>query len=347
MVRVCVIGCGRWGPNYVRNFMELRDSEVVACCDADAQARQRMQRMWPEVPMLPDLASVLDTVDFDAGVVSTPAVTHRALVEQLLSAGKHVLVEKPLAGNLEDAEAVAQQAEASHGVVMVGHVFRYNSGVNKLRDLIYDGTVDEMRYIECVRTNLGPVRDDVSVIWDLAAHDVSIVLHLLNDMPARVSATGAAFLRSGRVDAASIACTFADGRVAYLHVSWVDPRKRRIVRVVCRSCVLEFDDMNLQEPVRVVRARLAEEPSITTFGEFQLMPRTGDITIPAVALGEPLKAECQAFLDAVAAGHRPLADVLDGVRVCALLDAAERSVAAGGAGVALEGAPREATAAAS
>ena len=330
MTRIAVIGCGRWGPNYVRNFSELPDSEVVACCDENAAALKSVASRFPNVRAHTDYRVMLAENDCDAVVIVTPATTHREIAEHCLDARKHVLVEKPLAASAEDALALARYPRANGQILMVGHIFRYNAAVNKMRDLIYDGTVGQVRYVTCVRTNLGPVRQDVSAIWDLAPHDVSIALHLLNIMPTAVSAVLGSCLQRSKGDVAFLSLLFPDGLVANIHVSWVDPKKRREVCVVGSHSMVEFDDMNLAEPLRISQRALRAEPSYTTFGEFQLVTHASSVVIPAIEMREPLKLQCEEFLNCIRLGKQPLSDVRDGYRICAILDAAERSAAQNG-----------------
>ncbi len=333
MTKIAVVGCGRWGPNYVRNFMEIPESEVAACCDQDAEAIDRLSQRYPGLRTYTDYRDMLQEGECDAVVVVTPAATHREIVQDCLGAGKHVLVEKPLAASAEDALALAQSPLADGQILMVGHIFRFNAGVNKMRELMYDGTLGELRYMSFVRTNLGPVRNDVSVIWDLAPHDLSIALHLLNNMPTEVSAVTGTYLDGSRGDTAFITTTFPNGVLTRMHVSWLDPKKRREVQVIGSNSMLEFDDMNLAEPVRISQRGLRTEPVYSTFGEFQLVAHASNVIIPVIEMHEPLKAQCEEFLNCIASGTQPLTDVWDGYRICAILKAAEASAKCGGAPV--------------
>lgn len=333
MIRLAVIGCGRWGPNYVRNFDELDTAEVVAVADPNAEALQCLGQRFPKVRLVPDYRDLLSEDLADAIVIATPAATHFEIGQACLQTGRHVLMEKPLASNSREALELARLPLAEGQVFMVGHVFRFNAAVNKMREVIYEGTLGQVRYIHCVRTNLGPVRSDVSVIWDLAPHDVSIALHLLNSMPIRVSATMGHYLKDSPGDVAFLNLGFPGGELVNIHVSWVDPQKRREVEVIGTNALVRFDDMNLSEPVRITQRSLKEVPSYTTFGEFQLVTHASEGIIPAVDLKEPLKEQCLEFLRCVAARRRPLSDVRDGYRICAILEAAEQSAAQGGAAV--------------
>jgi len=338
MTRIAVIGCGRWGPNYVRNFAELDNAEVVAVSDPNAEAVGRVKHRFPEVEPYADYRKLLQEAPCDAIVVVTPASTHREITEACLGAGKHVLVEKPLADNPGDALALARCARAPGQILMVGHIFRFNAAINKMRDLIYDGTIGQVRYIHCARTNLGPVRADVSVFGDLAPHDISIVLHLLNEMPVTVSATLATYVESGG-DLGIMRMRFESGVVAVVYVSWLDPRKRREVEVIGSNAALEFDDMNLSEPLRISQKALRAEPSYSTFGEFQFVAHASNVIIPAIEMREPLRVQCEHFLQCIQTGRQPLTDVEDGLRTCLILAAAERSAQMDGSPVALAGLP--------
>ncbi len=334
-IRLGVIGCGRWGPNYVRNFSEMTDSQVIACADPSDSALTRMRERFPGVRGYADYREMIGSDECDAVVVVTPASTHREIAQACLQAGKHVLVEKPLASTAEDAVALMECERAPEQILMVGHIFRFNSAVNRARELVYDGTLGQVRYLHFIRTNLGPVRKDVSVLWDLAPHDVSMALYLLNATPRTVSATTQAYLKT-KGDVGVISLTFGDGCLATIFVSWIDPRKQRRMDIVGSRATLQFDDMNLSEPLRICHAALHEEPSYDTFGEFQLIAHSSNVIIPTIESREPLKVQCEHFLQCIRSGKQPTADVEDGVRVCQILAAAEQSAANGGAPVEIQ-----------
>jgi predicted dehydrogenase len=294
-----------------------------------------MAERYPVLATYADYRQMLEENGCDAVVIVTPATTHRTIAEDCLAAGKHVLVEKPLAANAEDARALAEYPLADGQTLMVGHIFRFNAAINRMRDLIYEGQVGEVRYMNFVRTHLGAVRGDVSAVWDLAPHDISIALHFLNSMPESVSAVMGTYLDSSTGDVGFLTLTFPRGILAHIMVSWLDPRKRREIKVVGSTCTLEFDDMNLSEPLRIVQRGLRTAPSYRTFGEFQLVSHASNVVIPAIDMQEPLKAQCQEFLKCIGSGARPLSDVWDGYRICAILEAAHASSAQGGTPVAI------------
>ena len=336
MIRIGVIGAGHWGPNYVRNFRELDAAQMVAVADPRADARATLQQRFPDLKLYEDYRELLAEGEIDGVVVATPASTHHEIGMACLQAGKHVLIEKPLATSAAAALELAQYPLADGQIFMVGHIFRFHPGINRVRELMYEGTLGTTRYLHCVRTNLGPVRKDVSVIWDLAPHDVSIALHLFNGMPARVSATMGYYLQNSPGDVAFITLTFPGGELVNIHVSWVDPQKRREVDVIGTNALVRFDDMNVGETVRIVQRALLEVPSYSTFGEFQLVTHAGESVIPFIPPKEPLKEQCQEFLKSIQTRQQPLSDVRDGYRICAILEAAEASAKQDGAPVNIE-----------
>jgi predicted dehydrogenase len=333
MIRVGVIGAGHWGPNYIRNFREIDATQTVAAADPRAEARASLAKRFPDLQVYADYQDLLADPEIDAVVVATPATAHHEIGLACLLAGKHVLIEKPLADSAAAALELAQHPLADGQIFMVGHIFRFHPGINKVRELMYEGALGTARYIHCVRTNLGPVRQDVSVIWDLAPHDVSIALHLFNSMPVRVSATMGYYLQNSQGDVAFLTLTFPGGELVNIHVSWVDPQKRREVDVIGTNALVHFDDMNVGETVRVVQRSLREVPSYATFGEFQLVTHAGESVIPYIAPKEPLKEQCLEFLKSIMTKQQPLSDVRDGYRICAILEAAEASAKQGGAPV--------------
>jgi predicted dehydrogenase len=336
MVRIGVIGAGRWGPNYVRNFNEIDGVEVVAVADPREEALAAIGHRFPELQLLQDYHDLAGHEGIDGVIIATPARTHHEIGMACLQAGKHVLIEKPLAASAAEALELARYPLASGQIFMVGHIFRFHAGVNKVREILYEGTLGTVRYIQCVRTNLGPVRRDVSVIWDLAPHDVSIALHLFNGMPVQVSATMGHYLQGSMGDVAFVNLLFPGGELVNIQVSWVDPQKRREVEIIGTNALVRFDDMNLAEPVRIIQRSLRDVPSYTTFGEFQLVTHAAAGIIPAIDLKEPLKEQCQEFIRSIQTRKQPLSDVRDGYRICAILEAAEASAQQGGCPVAIQ-----------
>jgi predicted dehydrogenase len=327
VIRLGIVGCGQWGQNYLRNFSDMPDrATITAFADADTGRLAALQSHLPTAKASADASSVLTDPEVDGVVIATPSSTHAELVERALDAGKHVLVEKPFTLDPADATRLVAQARDARTVLLVGHVYEYNPAIERMRELLASQTLGQTYYIDSRRTNLGPIRDDVNSLWDLAPHDVSILLYLLGTVPECVSATGASFYGNGRHDVVFATLMFPKGIVGHIHVSWLDPRKVREITVVGASRMLVFDDLNSLEPVRIYDRGLSEIPSYRSFGEFQLVPRFGDITIPRIPMGEPLRRQCEHFLDCIEGRARPRSDGESGLRVVRVLAALQQSL---------------------
>jgi predicted dehydrogenase len=341
-VGIGLVGCGRWGMNYVRAFSELEGCRMVAACDLSAERLREVERRAPGIHAGTDLRELLADPDVGAVVVATDATRHFEVTRMALEAGKDCLVEKPLTTEVGEARQLRDLAAQTSRLLMVGHVFRYNAGINHLQKVIGSGALGQLEYLTFTRTNLGPIRSDVNVVWDLMTHDISILLHLLNQTPAWLSAQGASFLSSGCEDVAFATLGFDGGVVANIRASWLDPRKVREITVVGSSKMAFFNDLETQEPVRIFDKGAMREPSYETFGEFKLVTRSGDVVSPAIAASEPLKNQCQHFLRSVTTRRPVLSDASDGLRVVEVLDAVNRSIAQRGVPVALRQALAEA-----
>lgn len=326
-IGIGLVGCGRWGLNYLRAFSELDGCRVVAACDVSPDRLREAERRAPGVRTSRELHEMLAAPDVDAVVVATDATRHYEVARAALEAGKHSLVEKPMTTDVEHARQLRDLAEQRHLVLMVGHVFRYNPGINHLQKVIGSGTLGQLEYLTFTRTNLGPIRSDVNVVWDLMTHDVSILLHLLNQRPSWVSAQGASFLSSRCEDVAFATLGFDGGVIANIRASWLDPRKVREITVVGSGKMAFFNDLETNEPLRIFDKGAMREPSYETFGEFKLVTHSGEVVSPAIPATEPLKNQCQHFLQSVTA-HRPaLSDGSDGLRVVEVLVAINESIA--------------------
>ena len=334
-IGIGLVGCGRWGLNYLRAFSELDGCRVVAACDISPDRLRDAERRAPGLRTSPDLEALLGAADVDAVVVATDATRHYEVARAVLEAGKHCLVEKPMTTDIEHARQLRDLATKQGHVLMVGHVFRYNPGINHLQKVIGSGTLGQLEYLTFTRTNLGPIRTDVNVVWDLMTHDVSILLHFLNQKPSWVSAQGASFLSSRCEDVAFATLGFEGGVIANIRASWLDPRKAREITVVGSARMAFFNDLETQEPVRIFDKGAMREPSYETFGEFKLVTRSGDVISPAIPATEPLKNQCQHFLQSVIS-HRPaLSDASDGLRVVEVVVAINQSIAQRGVPVML------------
>ena len=331
MFNVAIIGCGRWGKNYVRVFDELPNSLVSACCDSSEAARSWVQQRFPDVLTSEHYKQMLDSSQIDAVVVSTPASTHYEVARECLLHSKHVLVEKPLTLSVEDSEALITIAAEKQKVLMVGHIFLYNSAIRRMKEYVSAEDFGEIYYLHATRTNLGPIREDVNAIWDLAPHDVSIFGYLLDIQPLWVSVTGAKVLRNSREDVGFITLGYPDNAIGNIHVSWIDPNKVREVVVVGSRKRIVFDDLNNLERLRIFEKGVSpSDTEVDSFGEFRFLVRDGDIISPKVEASEPLKNQCQHFLDCIENGETPVTDGKNGLDVVRVMTAIQKSLAKNG-----------------
>jgi len=330
-IRVGVVGFGYWGPNLVRNIDRLADAELVAACDLSEPNLAKLQGLYPHAATTTDMASFLADYDLDAVVVATSAPSHFALAKQVIAAGKHCYVEKPLTLKADEAAELVRMADEAGVILFVGHLMEYHSAVNWIRDYIASGDLGDVLYLYAQRLNLGKVRTEENAFWSLAPHDVSIALYLLGEAPDYVSATGAAYLNKGVHDTVFASLHFPSGKMANIHVSWLDPHKVRKLTIVGTKKMLVFDDMQATEKIWIYDKGV-EPAEALGYGE-DLRLRFGDITIPFIPMREPLAIEVQHFLDCCADGSVPRSDGRDGLRVVRVLEAVDQSMAAGGAPV--------------
>ena len=328
---VAVVGCGYWGVNYLRVLGEIGDVSSIVACDADPIRRSAVSERFRDLDVSEDLAEVLRRPDIDAVVVATTPTTHYELTRECLEAGKHVLVEKPITTRSDEAEALIRLADERDLTLAVGHTFLYNPGVEKMKSYVTNGDLGALYYMYSRRTNLGPIRDDVNALWDLAPHDVSIFNYLLDAEPAWVSAVGRTVLRDTTEDVGFVSIGYDSGVVAHIHVSWADPSKVREVVLVGSEQRILFDDTKNSEQVRVFEKGVAPyAPELTTYGEFRFSIRDGDIISPQIKISEPLKNQCRDFLESIASGRRPRSNGHTGLSVVQVMEAIDRSVAANG-----------------
>ncbi|MBI3490735.1 MAG: Gfo/Idh/MocA family oxidoreductase [Acidobacteria bacterium] len=333
-MKLALIGFGYWGPNYARVLHDLAGVKLTVVCDRSADRLAQLRARYPAVEAVQDVNDVLGRRDVDAVVVATPASTHGDVVRAALKSGRHVLVEKPMALDAASCDALCDLADSAGRVLMVGYTFLYNAGVRKMKECMAPDAFGQAYYLHATRTNLGPIRQDVSAVWDLAPHDVAIFNYLLDERPQWASAIGTRVLRNDRDDIAFATLGYKNDVVGNIHVSWADPNKvREVVAVGSRRRVV-FNDLNDVECVRVFeRGVSATDVTADSFGEFKLLVRDGDIISPKIEPSEPLKTQCMAFVDAVTTGRRPLADGRFGGHVIRALAAIEKSMRSCGAAV--------------
>jgi len=329
MIGIGLIGCGHWGPNIARSFQETGRAQVRMICEASPQRRKAVAERFPDAAISDDALEVFENPAIDAVAIATPTATHYRLAEAALKAGKHVLVEKPITLQPEDGEALGRLADQVGRVLMVGHVFLYNSTVLALRDIVTRGELGEIRHMSFVRTNLGPIRTDVNALWDLAPHDISIMALLMGGMPQTVTAYGQSYLNSGIEDVIFATFEYPNGVLANVQSSWLSPKKVRQITVVGSERMAVWDDLDMKEPIRIFDKRVDMPETWGTdnaFLAFKTMVVDGGSTVPHVPINEPLKAECEHFLDCVETGARPRSDARNGTDVVRCLEAATRSM---------------------
>ena len=329
-VRVGAIGCGYWGPNVIRNLDSLDGFELCCICDADPLRLGPVAGRYPDARATTQVGEVLADPTVEAIYFATPVSSHYELVKQALLAGKHVLVEKPLATRVEQAEELAGLAHARGLVLMVGHTFVFSPPVRKVKELIDAGQVGDIHYIETTRVNLGLFQKDASVLWDLGPHDLSILMYWLGEVPVSVSARGRSYHGGEALeDVAFVTLEFSSGVLAQVQLSWLAPSKLRRTSIVGRQRMIVYDDLEPVEKVKIYDRGVERQPA--SYGEFQLTYRSGDILIPRIDPTEPLQLECAHFVDCIRTGKVPDASPQSGVDVVRVLLAAEKSLHMNGA----------------
>ena len=322
-LRIGVAGLGYWGPNLARNFAGIDGCELAWCCDASAEARARALARFPGVRVTADLSEMLEDASLDAVALATPVSTHAELAVQVLAADKHCFVEKPLAQSVADAQRAVQAAHAAGRILMVGHLLEYHPGVRKLKELADTGELgDEIYYIYGNRLNLGKLRADENALWSLGAHDVSVVLHLAGEEPCEAVAHGQSYVRDGVEDVVFCFLRFPSGLSAHLHLSWLDPHKERRFTIVGSRRMATFDDMALEGKLTIYDKGFDEDAR--GYGEY--ITRSGDIFSPRIPNLEPLRIECEHFVECVRTGTPPRSDGESGLRVVRVLEALQESL---------------------
>jgi predicted dehydrogenase len=335
VLRIGVIGCGHWGPNHIRVFSQLRESQVAACADLDPKRINAIQEQYPGIQSFKDYRQMLADAAIDAVVISTPTGLHHPMVRDALNAGKHVLCEKPLCLLATEATDLVSLAASKSLILMTGHVFLFNTGIIKLKELLKFCEAGRIHYLRAQRTNLGPIREDVNCVFDLATHDISIFNFLLDAAPEAVSAVGGTFLQDNIEDVAFISLRYPGNVLAHIQVSWLDPKKLREIVVVGDKKMIIWDDLASAGPITIYDKGVAREPYYDDYGQFHLLSREGDITIPKVRLDEPLKLQNRYFLQCIGEGKIKMSDGPFSISVVRVLEAVSQSMKQGGATVAV------------
>ena len=328
VVRVAIVGYGYWGPNLVRNIQDLEQSQVAAIADIDVHRLQKVSKKFPSICLTSDCRDVFNNPEIDAVIIATPVSTHFDLATQALESGKHVFVEKPLASSSEECRQLIQKATDRQRVLMVGHTFEYNPAVLKIKEILDSRQIGDLHYIDAVRVNLGRYQSDGrNVIWDLAPHDISIILNWVGAMPVGISAWGQSFVQKGVEDVAFIRMNFPRGVLAHIHVSWLAPAKLRRMTLVASQKMVVYDDLENFEKIKIAD-RSAQLDSNSA--QMRVDYRLGDIVSPHVDFQEPLGRECAHFIQCINETMTPLTDGENGERVVRILEAADQSIKEGG-----------------
>ena len=322
-IKFALIGCGYWGANFLRIISNSEQATLEKVCDVDLKNLQLLANKHPLISFTDDVNQIINNPVIEAVVICTPVETHFELTEKLLLAGKHVLCEKPLTSNSEQCEYLYKLAQKQGVKLLVGHVFEYNSAIRYMAGMIEEGQIGKMLYLQLTRMGLGPVRKDVGVVFDLAAHDVAIVISLMKGMPVAVSATASCFLQEGIEDVAFIQLEFPEKVLASISVSWIDPIKQRLVKVVGAKKMLVFDDVSIGEKLRIIETGKNYQTSPGDFGSFQMSVKDGEIVIPNLQNTESLVSEFEHFIACIRGQEEPLTDALYAARVVKVLEAAQ------------------------
>jgi len=331
MTNIGIIGCGYWGPNLVRNFMSLRDCHVSMVGDLNEERLQYVQRTWPDVKTTSDYKAIVDDTEINAVVIATPVHLHYPMAFRSLSAGKHTFVEKPMADSVSDAVRLVELAERNNLTLMVGHTFIYSAPVRWIARVVDKGDLGEIQYISSRRLNLGLFQKDINVAWDLAPHDLSIILYVMKRaIPVSVCCSGKAHVAEGIEDVTSMSLDFSNGAFATIQSSWLNPNKTREMTFVGSRKMLVYNDIANNEKIKIYDKHVEVPRHYDTFGEFHYSYHYGDMLSPYLKQIEPLKVECEHFLDCVRTSAVPESDGREGLLVVRILEAASESLRTGG-----------------
>lgn len=332
-IKVGVAGCGYWGPNLVRNLRMLPDCSLKMICDLNEARLQHLKQLYPEMQTEMDYSHMLNGCNLDAIVIATHVKCHFPMAKAALLAGKHTFIEKPMAASSAECEELVEIAKKNGLVLMTGHTFLYSAVVQKIKEIIAANDIGDIRYICSRRLNLGLFQKDINVVWDLAPHDLSIILSILGELPHTVNCRGSAHVTPGVEDVTTMCLTFSHQRSAIIQNSWIDPRKVREMTIVGSKRMIVYDDLEPLEKIRVFDMRVEHPPHYDTFAEFQYSYHYGDVYAPYIKQEEPLKTECQHFLDCINYGTKPLTCGERGSELVKVLEAASKSLQLGGAPV--------------
>lgn len=326
MLNVGVIGCGYWGPNLIRNFSQLNETEVLRVADLDEDRLKRMKELYRSIETTFNYRDIIDDPLIDIVTVATPVHTHFKLASEALLAGKHVFVEKPMTSSVKDAEKLVELSQKNGCKLMVGHTFIYTSAVRRMKEIVDSGELGDIYYISSQRLNLGLFQQDINVVWDLAPHDISIILYLLGKEPVSVSAIGESHINPHVEDVAVLTMRFTDSQIAFVKSSWLDPDKIRKMTIVGSKKMMVYDDVQPTEKIRIYDKGVEKPDHYDTYAEFPYSYKYGDIVIPKLEGAEPVSVELRHFIDCINKNITPESDGKAGLSVVKILSAAQESL---------------------
>jgi predicted dehydrogenase len=336
-LNVAVVGCGYWGPNLIRNFRSLSDCKLKVMCDLSQQRLKHLHQLYPEVEASASYEGVLADPEIHAVAIATAVRFHYSMAKASLLAGKHTFIEKPMASSAQECEELIEIAERQGLVLMIGHTFLYSPAVRKIKEIVRSGDIGEIRYICARRLNLGLFQKDINVAWDLAPHDISIILDVMEESPISVNCSGSAHVTPKIEDVTTMCLSFSGNRSAIIQSSWVDPRKVREMTIVGSRRMIVYDDVAQIEKIKIFDVRVETPPHYDTFADFHYAYHYGDMYVPYLKQEEPLKVECQHFLDCIAGQSVPISGGRQGLELVRILEASSLSLRQQGAAVGLNG----------
>jgi predicted dehydrogenase len=336
MLNIAVIGCGYWGPNLIRNFNSLSGCSIKIACDLDESRLAHMKSLYPDINITTEFERVIDNAEIDAIVIATPVRFHYELAKKSLQAGKHVFIEKPMASSAAECKELINLTESNGLTILIGHTFIFSPPVRKIKEIVNNDTLGEIQYISARRLNLGLFQTDINVTWDLAPHDISIILYVMGRPPLSVNCQGKAHVNPDIEDVTSLSLNFDNGSFATIQSSWLDPNKIREMTFVGSKGMLAYNDLEQNEKIKIYDKHVEVPPFYDTFAEFHYSYHYGDMHAPYLRQYEPLKRECQHFLDCIDNGEKPESNGHEGLRVVQILEAASESLKRDGARIEID-----------
>lgn len=333
MLNIAVVGCGYWGPNLIRNFVSLSDCKVSKICDSNSERLAHIKGLYRQVETTTEFDNVLRDSAVDAVAIATPIRSHFEMGTKSLQAGKHTFIEKPMACSAAECKQLIEIAEQRGLILAVGHTFIYSTPVRKIKEIVDSGELGQIQYISSRRLNLGIFQTDVNVAWDLAPHDISVILHILGKSPVSVNCQGKAHVNPKIEDVTNITLNFSGVGFATIQSSWLDPNKIRETTFVGNKKMLVYNDIEPIEKIKIYDKHVEIPPHYDTFAEFQYAYHYGDMYCPYLEMVEPLKVECEHFLDCINRAAKPLSGGQEGLQVVQILEAASQSLKNNGAEV--------------